>query len=113
MDFYLQPGSSLFLATNPKPMDFYPVLFAVPRVVGWLAHWRQMMLQSGGVKIWRPRQLYVGEPERDYVEIETRTDAHTATGLGKEPTKVKHEFSKRAFLATYKGKREQDRPSKL
>lgn len=28
------------------------VLFAVPRVVGWLAHWRQMMLQKGGVKIW-------------------------------------------------------------
>ena len=39
------------------PMDFFPVLFAVPRVVGWLAHWRQMMLQEGGVKIWRPRQV--------------------------------------------------------
>lgn len=38
-------------------MDFFPVLFAVPRVVGWLAHWRQMMLQEGGVKIWRPRQV--------------------------------------------------------
>lgn len=39
------------------PLDFFPVLFAVPRVVGWLAHWRQMMLQEGGVKIWRPRQV--------------------------------------------------------
>ena len=39
------------------PMDFFPVLFAVPRVVGWLAHWRQMMHQEGGVKIWRPRQV--------------------------------------------------------
>ena len=39
------------------PLDFFPVLFAVPRVVGWLAHWRQMMLQDGGVKIWRPRQV--------------------------------------------------------
>lgn len=38
-------------------MDFFPVLFVVPRVVGWLAHWRQMMLQEGGVKIWRPRQV--------------------------------------------------------
>ena len=41
------------------PLDFFPVLFAVPRVVGWLAHWRQMMLQEGGVKIWRPRQVRV------------------------------------------------------
>ena len=58
------------------PLDFFPVLFAVPRVVGWLAHWRQvrrehtketgirnpssfpqMMMQEGGVKIWRPRQV--------------------------------------------------------
>ena len=42
------------------PLDFFPVLFAVPRVVGWLAHWRQMMLQEGGVKIWRPRQVRGG-----------------------------------------------------
>lgn len=60
------------------PLDFFPVLFAVPRVVGWLAHWRQvrlnharetgtcnpsslpqMMIQEGGVKIWRPRQVRV------------------------------------------------------
>jgi len=58
------------------PLDFFPVLFAVPRVVGWLAHWRQvslcsnircqlahgrrqMMLQDGGVKIWRPRQVWL------------------------------------------------------
>ena len=61
------------------PLDFFPVLFAVPRVVGWLAHWRQvrlerrerralvinslpqMMMQEGGVKIWRPRQVRVFE----------------------------------------------------
>lgn len=43
-------------------MDFFPVLFVVPRVVGWLAHWRQMMLQDGGVKIWRPRQVRLGHP---------------------------------------------------
>jgi len=109
VDFF----SGLIYQSLGFPMDFYPVLFAVPRVVGWLAHWRQMMLQSGGVKIWRPRQLYVGEPEREYVEIDTRNDATTAKGLGSEPTQVKHEFSKRAFLAAYKDKREQDRPSKL
>ena len=61
------------LLVSGFPLDFFPVLFAVPRVVGWLAHWRQMMLQEGkyvvlypwqslifglgGVKIWRPRQV--------------------------------------------------------
>lgn len=52
--------------------SFYPVLFAVPRCVGWLAHWRQQMLTPSGVKIWRPRQLYVGSGERDYVEARNR-----------------------------------------
>lgn len=49
--------SGLIYRAMGFPMDFFPVLFAVPRVVGWLAHWRQMMHQEGGVKIWRPRQV--------------------------------------------------------
>lgn len=73
---------SIYLPLIPSvgfPLDFFPVLFAVPRVVGWLAHWRQarlhmfwgrgkadnafqMMLQEGGVKIWRPRQACLGTP---------------------------------------------------
>lgn len=61
------------------------MLFAVPRVVGWLAHWRQvraaaryvatrqlnlaqMMLQEGGVKIWRPRQVSAAPPFRSVIE---------------------------------------------
>ncbi|EGN98898.1 hypothetical protein SERLA73DRAFT_53721 [Serpula lacrymans var. lacrymans S7.3] len=54
------------------PLDFFPVLFVVPRVVGWLAHWRQMMLHPDGVKIWRPRQIYVGAEKRDYVPVDQR-----------------------------------------
>lgn len=66
--------TQVFTLPSGFPLDFFPVLFAVPRVVGWLAHWRQvsnvlggglivtdvinqMMLQEGGVKIWRPRQV--------------------------------------------------------
>ncbi|KAF8532193.1 peroxysomal citrate synthase [Gautieria morchelliformis] len=83
------------------PLDFFPVLFAVPRVVGWLAHWRQMMLQAGGVKIWRPRQIYVGEGKRDYVPIEKRD--------GKEGKDTPHRvqrtgISKRTGMAQFKGK---------
>ncbi|KAJ7593258.1 peroxysomal citrate synthase [Mycena floridula] len=94
--------SGLIYRAMGFPMDFFPVLFAVPRVVGWLAHWRQMMLQEGGVKIWRPRQIYVGEGKRDYVPVEKRT---AVEGQGKVPSEVLHSgISKRTELATFEGK---------
>jgi citrate synthase len=84
------------------PMDFFPVLFVVPRVVGWLAHWRQMMLQQGGVKIWRPRQIYVGAGKRDYVPVEERV---IVEGPAKTPSAIVHSgISKRTMLANFKGK---------
>ncbi|KAF4126204.1 citrate synthase [Geosmithia morbida] len=96
VDFY----SGLIYQAMGFPLDFYPVLFAVPRCVGWLAHWRQQMLDKGGVKIWRPRQLYVGSGERDYVDISKREDAGEEFGA---PTKVNHGGdSKRNKLATLK-----------
>lgn len=58
VDFF----SGLIYRSMGFPLDYFPVLFAVPRAVGWLAHWRQMMLAPGGVKIWRPRQKYVPCP---------------------------------------------------
>jgi len=94
--------SGLIYRAMGFPLDFFPVLFAVPRVVGWLAHWRQMMLQQGGVKIWRPRQVYVGPSRRDYVSIEERTAVEEAKNT---PTPVKHSGqSKRTMLASYVGK---------
>ncbi|PLW04989.1 hypothetical protein PCANC_07541 [Puccinia coronata f. sp. avenae] len=87
------------------PTDFFPVLFAVPRVVGWLAHWKQMQHQQGGVKIWRPRQVYVGEGKRDYVGIDQRPQHKTADAqLADQPSQVQHIFSARHFLATWNGK---------
>ncbi|KAI0264480.1 peroxysomal citrate synthase [Gloeopeniophorella convolvens] len=84
------------------PLDFFPVLFAVPRVVGWLAHWRQMMLQEGGVKIWRPRQVYVGAGKRDYVPIGKRV---VVQGPKAAPLPVLHSgMSKRTELAEFTGK---------
>ncbi|PPQ65277.1 hypothetical protein CVT26_000237 [Gymnopilus dilepis] len=83
------------------PLDFFPVLFAVPRVVGWLAHWRQMMLQEGGVKIWRPRQIYVGAGKRDYVPIDKREEV---VGPKKTPSPIVHSgITKRTMLASFKG----------
>ncbi|KAF2963396.1 hypothetical protein GQX73_g10176 [Xylaria multiplex] len=98
VDFY----SGLIYQAMGFPLDFYPVLFAVPRCVGWLAHWRQMMLNPSGVKIWRPRQLYLGESERDYVEAEDRTEKANATVFD-APSAIPHgDDSKRNAMATYK-----------
>ncbi|KIK62985.1 hypothetical protein GYMLUDRAFT_41286 [Collybiopsis luxurians FD-317 M1] len=93
--------SGLIYRAMGFPLDFFPVLFAVPRVVGWLAHWRQMMLQPGGVKIWRPRQIYVGETKRAYVPVEERTPVEEAK---KTPSQITHSgITKRTMLATFKG----------
>ncbi|KAK7033195.1 citrate synthase [Favolaschia claudopus] len=93
--------SGLIYRAMGFPNDYFPVLFAVPRVVGWLAHWRQMMLQAGGVKIWRPRQIYVGAAKRDYVGLEDRI---AVEGLKKTPSAIEHSgISKRTRLASFKG----------
>jgi citrate synthase len=98
VDFY----SGLIYQAMGFPLDFYPVLFAVPRCVGWLAHWRQMMLNPSGVKIWRPRQLYLGESERDYVEPMDRKDRSSADVFG-APVPVNHGGdSKRNNLARFR-----------
>ncbi|GJD01220.1 citrate synthase [Colletotrichum higginsianum] len=90
VDFY----SGLIYQAMGFPLDFYPVLFAVPAA--------QQMLQKGGVKIWRPRQLYVGEGEREYVEAGQRREKRDKS-LFDEPVQVSHGGdSKRNELATYK-----------
>ena len=53
------------------PLDMFPVLFAMGRAPGWLAQWQEMLLDREQ-KIARPRQIYFGPPQRDYVPIEKR-----------------------------------------
>jgi citrate synthase len=48
----------------------FTVLFAIPRVSGWLAHWQELLDQDS--RIARPRQLYEGSAVRDYVPVEAR-----------------------------------------
>jgi len=47
------------------------VLFAIPRTAGWIAQWEEMLLYAEQ-KIARPRQLYLGHGQRDYVPIKER-----------------------------------------
>ena len=49
------------------PTDFFTVLFAVARTAGWLAQWEEM-LDDKEQKIARPRQIYIGHGEREYVD---------------------------------------------
>ncbi len=53
------------------PVEVYPVLFAIGRTPGWIAQWQEMLLDPEQ-KIARPRQIYVGSEQRDYVQIEQR-----------------------------------------
>lgn len=70
VDFY----SGLIYKAMGFPTDYFPVLFTIPRVVGWLAHWSEF-LDDPENKIVRPRQVYLGSGVRDYVPIDTRTPA--------------------------------------
>jgi citrate synthase len=67
VDFY----SGLIYQAMKFPMDMFPVLFAIPRVSGWLAQWQEMLLDPDQ-KIARPRQIYTGEHRRDYVPMDQR-----------------------------------------
>jgi citrate synthase len=49
----------------------FPVMFAIPRTAGWLAQWLEL-LEDPEQKIARPRQLYLGADERDYVPMAGR-----------------------------------------
>ncbi len=53
------------------PLEMFTTLFAIPRTAGWLSHWIEML--SKDTKIARPRQLYTGSTERDYVSVEQRS----------------------------------------
>jgi len=66
VDFY----SGLIYQAMGFPVDMFPVLFAIPRTSGWLAHWSEMLDQDS--KIARPRQLYTGPAARDYVPMDAR-----------------------------------------
>ena len=66
VDFY----SGLIYQAMGFPLEMFPVLFAIPRTSGWLAHWLELIEQDQ--RIARPRQLYTGEDERDYVPISER-----------------------------------------
>ena len=67
VDFY----SGIIFKAMGIPTSMFTVLFAVARTVGWIAQWNEMV-EDPSQRIGRPRQLYLGEPERDYVMMSER-----------------------------------------
>jgi citrate synthase len=67
VDFY----SGIIYRALGFPTNMFTVLFALGRLPGWIAHWKEMM-EDPGTKIGRPRQIYIGPTARDYLPIEQR-----------------------------------------
>lgn len=67
VDFY----TGLIYRAMGFPTRMFPVLFALGRLPGWIAQWREM-ISDPATKIGRPRQVYIGSDERDYVPLEQR-----------------------------------------
>jgi len=68
VDFY----SGITLKAMGFPTSMFTVLFAVARTVGWISQWSEM-IEDPQQKIGRPRQLYTGAAQRDYVPLGSRT----------------------------------------
>lgn len=67
VDFY----SGLIYKAMGFPTDMFPILFAIPRIAGWLAHWSEF-LDDPDNKIYRPFQIYKGKNIEEYLEVEKR-----------------------------------------
>ena len=67
VDFY----SGLIYQAIGLPTEMFPVMFAIPRTVGWLAQWQEMVTDPEQ-RISRPRQVYTGKCQRQYVRLEER-----------------------------------------
>ena len=68
VDFY----SGILYKALGIPTNMFPVMFAIGRLPGWIAHWKEMK-ESKPLKIGRPRQIYIGPQKQDYVPIDQRS----------------------------------------
>jgi len=70
VDFY----SGILYRAMGFPTNMFTVLFALGRLPGWIAHWKEM-IEDPGTRIARPRQIYVGATQRGYVPAESRSES--------------------------------------
>ncbi|WP_415910280.1 citrate synthase [Oleiharenicola sp. Vm1] len=67
VDFY----SGIIMRALGIPTDMFTVMFAIGRAPGWIANWKEVASNTKG-RIYRPRQVYVGTPKRDYTSMDQR-----------------------------------------
>jgi citrate synthase len=67
VDFY----SGIIYRAMGIPTDMFTVMFALGRLPGWIAQWKEMRETPGG-RIYRPRQIYIGETKRPYLVVDKR-----------------------------------------
>jgi citrate synthase len=67
VDFY----SGIIYRAMGIPTDMFTVMFALGRLPGWIAQWKEMR-ETPGARIYRPRQIYIGETQRPYVPVDKR-----------------------------------------
>ncbi|WP_448562483.1 citrate synthase [Trichothermofontia sp.] len=78
VDFY----SGLVYRKLGIPTDLFTPIFAIARVAGWLAHWKEQLAEN---RIYRPTQIYTGQRNVPYIEIDKRTEADTEALLAAGP----------------------------
>jgi len=88
VDFY----SGLIYKAMGFPTDFFPVLFAIPRAVGWLSHWNEF-LDDPENRIVRPRQVYKGQQTRNYVNIEERKKDKSSSILSSSSSESRRRYA--------------------
>ncbi|KAL9652317.1 hypothetical protein ABK040_011975 [Willaertia magna] len=93
VDFY----SGIIYRAMGFPSDYFPVLFLIPRIAGWLAHWMES-LDDEDTKIYRPRQVYTGYDIRSYVPLNHR-----------KPSQTKSAESLKSFISTMSKRRTETR----
>jgi citrate synthase len=75
VDFY----SGIIYEALEIPTEMFTVIFAIPRTAGWISQWMEMK-DDPEQKIARPRQIYTGEREREYVSVADRKGAEKIAG---------------------------------
>jgi citrate synthase len=78
VDFY----SGVILRAMGIPVNMFTVIFAMGRMPGWIANWKEV--HDSGSALYRPRQVYVGQSERTYIPIDERGSAGS---LAPEPSR--------------------------
>jgi citrate synthase len=86
VDFY----SGIMLTALGIPTSMFTVMFAMSRAVGWISHWREMISETQ-IRIGRPRQLYCGELERNYIDFSDRMKNKSTSMFKRVNTKMLQE----------------------